>query len=66
MPASDSARMASSRFDGVEARGSIKRASFRSSVVTDMPTFASPFAAIGARISMSRMTIADFVTIITG
>ena len=40
---------------GVEARGSINRASFRSMVVTESEAFARPFSAILARISISRM-----------
>jgi hypothetical protein len=38
----------------------------RSSVVTEMATLASLRAAIRARISMSRMTSADLVTMVTG
>ena len=66
MPAADSARMVSIRFCGVAARGSIARASFRSSVVTDSATFAKPSAAMGARMSMSRVISADLVTMPTG
>ena len=42
------------------------RATFGSSVVTESATLTSPLAAIGARMSMSRCTSADFVTIPTG
>jgi hypothetical protein len=38
MPASESARTVSSRFEGVAARGSIARASFGSSVVIESAT----------------------------
>ena len=66
MPALASAAMASSRRDGVAARGSMRRASLRSSVVTEMATCARPFSAIGASRSMSRVTRADLVTTLTG
>ena len=66
MPAASSAFSVSSRRDGVAARGSIVRASFASSVVTDSATLASPFAAMRDRISMSRVTSADLVTMPTG
>ena len=51
---------------GVAARGSIRRASFGSSVVTEIATLASCRSAIRARMSMSRVTRADFVTMPTG
>ena len=66
MPASDSCRIASSRLVGVDARGSIVRASMRSSVVTDSATLASPRSAMRDRMSMSRVTSADLVTMPTG
>lgn len=66
MPASASARIASSRLGGVEARGSMVRASVRSSVVTDRATFTSPLPAMRDRMSMSRVTSADLVTMSTG
>ena len=65
-PAALSALMASRRRGGVAALGSILRAIARSSVVTEMATLASPRLAIRARISMSRMTSADLVTMPTG
>ena len=58
MPASASSRIASSRFCGVEARGSMVRASMRSSVVTESATLARPRAAMRASMSMSRVTSA--------
>ena len=58
--------MVSSRFAGVAARGSILRASRGSSVVTESATLARPRSAIGARMSMSRATSADLVTMPTG
>ena len=66
MPAWLSAAMVSRRRSGVAARGSILRASLRSSVVTDTATAASRSAAIGARKSMSRWTSADLVTMHRG
>ena len=66
MPAAASFAIVSSRFGGVAARGSIARASLRSSVVSDSATLASPRSAIEARMSMSRVTSADFVTMPTG
>ncbi len=66
MPAADSTRRASSRLAGVEARGSIARANFPSSVVTEMATFTSPRSAMDVRISRSRNTSADLVTMPTG
>jgi len=51
---------------GAVARGSIRRASSPSSVVTDTYTRAIRRAAIGAMMSMSRSTSADFVTIVNG
>ena len=65
-PASFSRFSASSRLSGVLARGSMARASFKSSVVTDSATFTSPRSAIGARMSRSRKTSADLVTMPTG
>ncbi len=66
MPASDNCRSASSRFGGVEARGSMVRASFGSSVVTESATLARLRFAIRARMSISRVTSADLVTMPTG
>ncbi len=66
MPASDSLRTVSSRFAGEAARGSILRASFGSSVVIETATLASCRSAIRLRMSMSRVTSADFVTMPTG
>src|SRR5215216_1460163 len=65
-PASDNWRNASSRRAGVAARGSITRASFGSSVVTDSATFARLRLAMRARMLISRVTSADFVTMPTG
>ena len=58
--------MVSSRRCGVAARGSSWRASSRSSVVIEMATLARFFAAIGARMSMSRCTSVDLLTMPTG
>ena len=66
MPASVSCLIASSRLVGVAARGSMVRASMRSSVVTDSATLASPRSAMRDRMSMSRTTSADLVTMPTG
>ena len=55
-PASDSCRNASSRRAGVDARGSITRASFGSSVVTDSATLAMLRFAMRDRMSRSRST----------
>ena len=66
MPACDNCRSASSRLGGVEARGSMVRASFGSSVVIDSATLARLRFAIRARMSMSRVTSADLVTMPTG
>ncbi len=65
-PAALSSRIASSLRGGVAARGSILRAAVRSSVVTEMATLTRPRSAILARISLSRTTSADLVTIPTG
>ena len=65
-PASASAVMASSRFGGVAARGSILRATRRSSVVTEIATLTRPRLAMRARMSTSRTTSADLVTMPTG
>ena len=48
------------------ARGSIRRASFPSSVVTESATFTKFFSAIGCNKSRSRNTSADLVTIVNG
>ncbi len=61
-PASVRPRTASMRFDGVLARGSMARAMCLSSVVTESATFASPRAAMRERMSTSRKTSADLVT----
>ena len=58
--------MVSSRRGGVAARGSITRASLRSSVVTESATLARPSFAMAERMSMSRVTSADLVTIADG
>ena len=65
-PAADSCRSASSRRAGVAARGSMVRASFGSSVVTDSATLARLRSAMRARMSRSRSTSADLVTMPTG
>ena len=65
-PASLSASIASSRFCGVGARGSIWRASPRSSVVTETKTLTRPSRAIGARRSRSRRMRFDLVTMVIG
>ncbi|MNT91456.1 hypothetical protein D3C72_2325560 [compost metagenome] len=65
-PASERALIASSRLVGVEARGSMVRASLRSSVVTEIATLARPRSAIDDRMSRSRSTSADLVTTVTG
>ncbi len=65
-PAAASAFSASSRLVGVDARGSMVRASFESSVVTEMPTFTRLRFAIRDRMSRSRTTSADLVTMPTG
>ncbi len=66
MPASASWRTASRRFAGVGARGSIARAIFPSSVVTEIAARASPRFAMRDRMSMSRVISADLVTMPTG
>ena len=62
MPASASWRMVSRRFVGVAARGSIRRASRGSSVVTDIATLARPRSAIGAEdvdVARDQMRLGD-------
>ena len=54
------------RRSGAAARGSMRRASPRSRVVTETNTSTSPAGAISARRSMSRSTSADLVTIESG
>ena len=66
MPALDSCRSASSRRGGVAARGSMMRASFGSSVVTESATLTRLRLAMRARMSRSRSTSADLVTMPTG
>ena len=66
MPASESRRIASSRRSGAAARGSIARASLRSSVVTESPAAAIPISAISPRMSASRSISAPLVRIATG
>ena len=56
IPASDRPRTASSRRGGVAARGSIVRASLRSSVVTETATLTRFFSAICFKMAMSRST----------
>ena len=65
-PAAVSCRSASSRRAGVAARGSITRASLGSSVVTDSATLTRLRCAMRARMSRSRTTSADLVTMPTG
>ena len=65
-PAALSSLMASSLRDGVAARGSILRAILRSSVVTEIATLTRPRLAMRARMSRSRVTRADLVTMPTG
>ena len=66
MPASERRRTASRRRGGVAARGSITRASFGSRLVTESATFTRLRRAMRARISMSRNTSVDLVTMPTG
>ena len=65
-PALASSSMACRRRSGALARGSRRRASPASSVVIEIATLTSPFAAIGASRSRSRSTSADLVTMPTG
>ena len=65
-PARLSAAIASRRFRGVEARGSMVRARSRSRVVTERATTARRRRAMRERTSISRVTSADLVTIPTG
>ena len=65
-PAAESCLSASSRRSGVAARGSMARASLRSSVVTDSATLTRPRVAMRDRMSTSRVTSADLVTMPTG
>ncbi len=58
--------MAASRRAGLAARGSMARAKAGLSVVIDRCTFARFLAAIRARMSASRSTPADLVTMLTG
>ena len=66
IPASVRCLIASSLFAGVEARGSMLRASFGSRVVMESATFTRSRSAIGFRRSRSRVTLADFVTMPKG
>ena len=66
IPASDSFRITCNRRCGAGARGSIKRLSFASSVVTEMPTAANPRPAMSSKMSMSRSIRLPLVTIATG
>ena len=66
MPAADSARIASSRRCGAEARGSIARARSLSSVVTDTNASARLRRAMSPRMSMSRVMSWPLVTMPTG
>ncbi|MND00053.1 hypothetical protein D3C83_185430 [compost metagenome] len=66
MPAADRRRSVSRRRSGVAARGSIARASLRSSVVTDSATLTRLRFAMLDRMSRSRTTSADLVTMPTG
>ena len=65
-PALTNCRSASSRRGGVAARGSMVRASLGSSVVTESATFTRSRLAMRARMSRSRSTSADLVTMPTG
>ena len=65
-PALASASIVFSRRCGAAARGSMMRARYGSSDVTDTNTCTSFFAAIGATRSRSRSMPADFVTIVNG
>ncbi len=65
-PASDSSFSAASRRSGVEARGSIARASLRSRVVMEIETMARLAWPIGPRMSLSRAARAFFVVMVTG
>ena len=66
MPARASSAMAATRREGVAARGSMRRARFASSVVTDRQTCTRLRAARRRRMSRSRSTPADLVTMVTG
>ena len=66
MPAWLSARIVSIRRSGVEARGSMARASLRSRLVTETATQARFSAAMGANMSMSRVTRWFLVVMVTG
>ncbi len=65
-PARLRVRIIASRRSGAAARGSMPRASSRSSVVTEIPTRARPRAASSPRMSASRSTSAPLVTMVTG
>jgi hypothetical protein len=65
-PASERRRSVSSRRSGVAARGSMARAMRASSVVTDSATLTRLRRAMRERISRSRCTSADLVTMPTG
>ena len=60
IPAAARAAIVSSRRSGVAARGSMRRARARSSVVSEIVTIASRSLAISARMSMSRWISARF------
>ncbi len=65
-PARARAAIASSRRSGRAARGSMRRASSGSSVVTEKRTWAAPCRASSAKRSASRATSADLVIAETG
>ena len=66
VPAAFSVAMAPSRLAGLGARGSSRRASPLSNVVTETATRARLRAAMGARISASRIGPSDLVVMVTG
>ncbi len=65
-PASVSSRRALSRRSGVEARGSMERASLRSRVVIEIETMARLAWPMGPRMSASRVTRAFLVVMVNG
>ena len=66
MPAFVKSRMVFNLNPGVAARGSMALDKRLSSEVMEMATLAKPLEAIRDKISMSRVTSADLVTIPTG
>ncbi|MNI83098.1 hypothetical protein D3C73_1398760 [compost metagenome] len=65
-PASARRLIASSRLAGVEARGSIARASLRSSVVMETKAEARPRRPMSPRMSASRAISTDLVMMLNG